>query len=124
MNFWLLFSRGYQVNVEINSKQARAALEATNLEEDETLLPLDVKNVYNDAPVEGANEIALREMLSSDVVAEFPRSAMKILLRLAVTNVHFYCNETWYTQSDVLAMCALLAVILANLCSKLFGKFL
>ena len=38
---------------------------------------------------------------------------MKILLKFAVTNVHFKCNGIWYKQSDGLAMVASLAVILA-----------
>ena len=49
---------------------------------------------------------------------------MKSLLRLAVNNVHFKCNKLWYTQSDGLAMGASLAVILANLWMKYFGKTL
>ena len=43
---------------------------------------------------------------------------MKRLLELAVTNVHFKCNEVWYCQKDGLAMGASLALILANLWMK------
>ena len=43
---------------------------------------------------------------------------MKRLLELAVTNVHFKCNENWYCQNDGLAMGASLEVILANLWMK------
>ena len=43
---------------------------------------------------------------------------MKRLLELAVTNVHFKCNESWYCQKDGLAMGASLAVVLANLWMK------
>ena len=43
---------------------------------------------------------------------------MRRLLELAVTNVHFKCNESWYCQKDRLAMGASLAVILANLWMK------
>ena len=66
--------------------------------------------------------MALKELYSSDEVPEIPRSAMKSLLRLAVTNVHFKCKKNWYTQSDGLAMGASLAVILANLWMKSFEK--
>ena len=45
---------------------------------------------------------------------EIPRTTMKRLLDLAVTNVHFKCNESCYCQKDGLAMDASLAVILAN----------
>ena len=47
-------------------------------------------------------------------------SAMKSLLKLAVTNVHFKCSGICYVQSDGLAMGASLAVILANVWMKSF----
>ena len=111
-------------NIETNSKGARSALEATKLDEDELVVSLDVKSLYTNVPVEEAIEIALKELYSSDEVPEIPRSAMKSLLRLAVTNVHFKCNKMWYTRSDGLAMGASLAVILANLWMKSFEKSL
>ena len=43
---------------------------------------------------------------------------MKRLLELAVTNVHFTCNENWYCQKDGLAMSLSLAVILASVWMK------
>ena len=90
--------------------------------EDELVVSLDVKSLYTNVTVEEAIEIALRELYSSDEVPEIPRSAMKSLLRLAVTNVHFKCNKMWYNQSDGLAMGASLVVILANLWMKSFEK--
>ena len=108
----------------MTSKDARAALEATKLDEDELVVSLDVKSLYTIVPVEEAIEIALEELYSSDEVTEIPRSAMKSILRLAVTKVHFKCNKMWYTQSDSLAMGASLAVILANLWMKSFEKSL
>ena len=111
-------------NFETNSKGARAALEATKLDEDELVVSLDVKNLYTNVPVEEAIEIALKELYSSDEVPEIPRSAMKSLSRLLVTNFHFKCNKTWYTQWDGLAVGASLAVKLANLWVKSFEKFL
>ena len=111
-------------NIETNSQDARAALEATNLDEDELVGSLDVKSLYTNVTVEEAIEIALKKLYSSDEVPEIPRSAMKSLLRLAVTNIHFKCNKMWYTQSDGLAMGASLAVILANLWMKSFEKSL
>ena len=88
------------------------------------VVSLDVKNLYTIVPVEEAIEIALRELYSSDEASEIPRSAMKSLFRLAVTNVYFKCFKMWYTQSDGLAMGASLAVILANLWMKSFEKSL
>ena len=94
------------------------------MDEDELVVSLNVKSLYTNLPVEEAIEIALNELYSSDEVPEIPRSAMKSLLRLAVTNFHFKCNKMWYTQSDGLAMGASLAVILAILWMKSFEKSL
>ena len=101
-------------NIETYSKDARAALEATKLVEDELVVSLDVKNLYTNVPVDEAIEIVLKELYSSDEVPEIPRSAMKSLLRLAVRSVQFKCNKMWYNQSDGLAMGASLAVILCK----------
>ena len=92
------------------------------MDEDELMVSLDVKSLYTNVPVEEAIEIALKELYPSDEVPEIPRSAMKSLLRLAVTNVHFKCNKMWYTQLDGLAMGASLAVFLADLWMKSFEK--
>ena len=43
---------------------------------------------------------------------------MKRLLELAVKNVHFKCNESWYCQKDRFAMGASLAVILGYIWTK------
>ena len=85
---------------------------------------LDVKSLYTNVPVEEAIEIALRELHSSNLAPDISRSAMKILLKLAVTNVHFKCNGIWYVQSDGLAMGASLAVILANVWMNSFEELL
>ena len=39
---------------------------------------------------------------------------MKRLLHMAVSQVHFKCNGTWYVQKDGSALGASLAVILTN----------
>ena len=50
--------------------------------------------------------------------SDTPRKTMKRLLELAVPNVYFKSNESWYCQKDGLAMGASLAVFLANLWMK------
>ena len=82
--------------------------------EDQLVVSLDVKNLCTNVPVEDAIAIALKKLYSSDEILEIPRSAMKILSRLAVIKVHFKCKKLWYTQSDGLAMGASLAVVFAN----------
>ena len=62
--------------------------EPLKLDEDELVVSLGVKSLYRNVPVEEAIEIALNELYSSNEASEIPRSAMKSLLRLAVTNVH------------------------------------
>ena len=59
-----------------------------------------------------------------DEVPEIPGSAMKSILRLAVTSVQFECNKLWYTQSDGSAIGASLAVILEILWLKSFEQSL
>ena len=93
------FQRLPGANSETNSKDARKALEATKLKE-ELVLSLDVRGLYTNVPVEGAIEIALKELYSSYEIPEVPRSTMKSHLRLALTNVHFKCKKMWYTQSN------------------------
>ena len=44
-------------------------------------------------PVEEAIETALKELYSSDKVPEIPKSAMKGLLKKAITNIQFKCNK-------------------------------
>ena len=107
-------------NIETNTQDATKALESLTLEYDEQIVSLDVKSLYTNVPVGEAIEIALRELYSSNLAPDIPRSAIKCLLKLAVTNVHFKCNGIWYVQSDGLAMGASLAVILAIVWMKSF----
>ena len=80
---------------------------------------MDVKSLYTNVPVKEAISNALRSVYARDDKPDMPRTTMKRLLELAVTNVHFKCNESWYCQKDGLAMGASLAVILANFWMKL-----
>ena len=111
-------------NIETNSKDARAALKATELEENELVVSFIVKSLYTNVPVEQAIEIAPKELYSSDKSPEIPRSTMKSLLRPALTNVYFKGNKIWYTQSDGLAMGASLAVNFSNFWMKSFENSL
>ena len=79
LNFSPFFERLSGANIETNSKDARAALEATKLDEDGLVVSLDVKSLYTNVPVEEVIEITLKELYSSDKVPEIPRSAMKSL---------------------------------------------
>ena len=107
-------------NIETNLKVARAALEDTELNEEELVVSLNVKSLYTNVPVDQAHEIAFNELYSSDEFPEVLRSTMKSLLRLAVTNVHFKCNKMWCTESVGLAMGASLVAMLANLWMNCF----
>ncbi|XP_063729576.1 uncharacterized protein LOC134857129 [Symsagittifera roscoffensis] len=98
-------------NIKTNSLDAREILESTNLEPNENLRSLDVKR---NVPLKEAIDIALRKLYEQNEPPSIARKTMKRLLNMAVSRVHFKCNETWYVQKDGLAMGASLAVILAN----------
>ena len=87
------FKRLPGANNETNSKNARTALEATKFDEDELVVSLDVKSLYTNVPVEEEIEILPKDVYFSDEVLETSSSALKSLLRLPVTNVHFICNK-------------------------------
>ena len=61
---------------------------------------------------------ALRKLYEQDEPPSIARKSEKRLLNMAVSQVHFKCNETWYIQKDGLTMEESLAVILANLWLK------
>ena len=82
-------------NIETNTQDARKALESLTLEDDEQIVSLDVESLYTNVPVGEAIEIALRKLYSSNLAPDIPRSAMKKLLKLALTNVHFKCKGIW-----------------------------
>ena len=105
-------------NIETNMQDARKVLESLILEDDGQIVSLDVKSLYTN--VGEAIEISLRELYLSNLAPDILRTAIKSLLKLAVTIVHFKCNGIWYVQSDRLAMGASLAVILANVWMKSF----
>ena len=107
-------------NIETNSEDATAFLEATEFDEDDLLLSLDIKSSPISIQGEEAFEITLKELHFSDEVLEIPRSAMNSILKLAVTKAHFKCKKIWYFQLECLAMGASLAVIFANLLIKFF----
>ena len=74
-----------------------------------------MKNLYTQAPVKEVISIALRSLNARGDKPEIP---MQRLLELAVTKVHFNCNESWYYQKDGLAIGASLSVISAKLWIK------
>ena len=112
------FEKIEDANIETSSLDAREILESTNLEPNENLISLVVMSLYTNVPLKEAIDIALRKLYEQDEPPSIARKTMKRLLNMAVSQVHFKCNETWYVQKDGLAMGASLAVILANLWLK------
>ena len=112
------FEKVEGANIETNSLDAREILESTNLEPNESLISLDVMSLYTNVPLKEAIDIALRKLYEQDEPPSNARKTMKRLLNMAVSQVPFKCNETWYVQKDGLAMGASLVVILANLWLK------
>ena len=98
-------------NIETNSLDAREILESTNLEPNENLISLDAKSLYTNVPLKEAIDIALRKLYEQDEPPSIARKTMKRLLNMAVSRVHFKCNETWYVQKDGLATGHLLPLV-------------
>ena len=97
--------------MEINSLDATEILESTNLEPKENLTSLEVKSLYTNVPLKEAIDIALRKLYEQDEPPSIARKTMNRMLNMAVSQVHFKCNETWYVQKDGLAVGASLAVL-------------
>ena len=74
--------------------------------------------LYTNDQLKEAIDIALIKLYEQDEPPSIARKTMKTLLKMAVSQVHSKCNETWYVQKDGLAMAASLAIILANLWLK------
>ena len=91
-------------NIETNMQDARKDLGSLSLEDNVQIVFLDEKQLYTNVPVGDAVEIALREFFSGKLAPEIPRSAMKNLLKLLVTNLYFNGNGFCYVQQDDLAM--------------------
>ena len=80
-------------NIETNSNDSRAVLEATNLKEDCLIVSLNFMRLYTNLPVNEANKCKLDELYFSDELCELSRSTMTIFLRLAGANIYFMCNK-------------------------------
>ena len=81
-----------EANIETNTNDARKTLEQIKLDKDKQNLSLDVKSLYTKVSVNEAINIALRSLYARDDEPDIPRTTMKRLLELAVTNVHFKCK--------------------------------
>ena len=84
---------GPSANIEKSTLDARRKLESMKLGHDECIVSLDVRSLYTNVPLNDAIEIALRSLYSSDHAPEMSRSTLKTLLKLAVANVCFKCND-------------------------------
>ena len=84
----------------------------------EKVISLDAKSLCTSGQLKEAIDIALRKLFEQDEPLSVARKTIKRLFNMAVSEVLFKCNKTWYVQKDSLAMGASLAVILANLWVK------
>ena len=78
--------------------------------------------MYTKIQVSEEIAVTLRSLYSIDNAPDIERSTLKMLLKLAVTKVHFKSNDNWYCQKDGLAMDESLAVVLANIWMKSYEK--
>ena len=86
--------------MEISSLIAREKFEILELEANEQIVSLNVKNLYNRVPTLEAIGVVLRCLYSSDNPPDFERSTLKLLLKPPFTKVYFkndgkcYCQQT------------------------------
>ena len=80
-------------NIETNTQMAWEILEKTELDSEESINSPDVKSLYTNVPLKKAIEIALRRFYEQINPPETSRTTMKKLLNLAVSKVHFECND-------------------------------
>ena len=99
-------------------------IENTNLDSDESIMSLDVKNLTTKVPLKDVIDIALKTLYIQNELPDLSRSTRKRFLYTAVSNVHLKCNKKCYGQKNVLAMGASLAVMQANLWLKEYEKLL
>ena len=64
---------------------------------------MNVKSLYTDVPLKDAIGTALRKLYEQEKPPEIAFNDVQRLLNLAVGQVHFNCNDMWYTQKDGLA---------------------
>ena len=101
-------------NIERDTQEAREIIEKVKLDSDWNKILLKVKSLYFDVPLKDAIGIALRKLYEEEKPPEISFNDVQRLLNLAVGQVHFNCNDMWYTQKVGLAIDAFLAIILAN----------
>ena len=77
---------------------AREILEKTELDSDESIIFLDVKGLYTNVPLKKAVEIALTRLYAPINPPEISGKSMKILLNLAVSEIHFKRNGLCYVE--------------------------
>ena len=112
------FDKVLAVYIETSTVNVRRKLEFLKLGSDESIVSLNVMSLYKNVPPIEATEIALRSLYSSEHAPEMSRSAFRTILKLAVTNICFKCNDRCFCQVDGLAMGASIAVTLAKIWMK------
>ena len=82
-------------NIETNSLDAREILESISFEPKEILISPYLKSLYTNIPLKEAIHFALRKLYEQDEPLSIARKTMKRMLNMAISQVHFKCNETW-----------------------------
>ena len=98
-----IFDKIEGANIERDMQEAREIIEKVKLDSDGNTILLNVKSLYTDVPLNDAIGIALRKLYEQEKPPEIAFNDVQRLLNLAVGQVHFNCNDMWYTQKDGLA---------------------
>ena len=78
-------------------------------------------SLYTNVALKETIDIALRKLHEQEKSPSIARKTMKRLLNMAVSQVHFECNEIWFVHKDGLAMGASFAVDLAYIWLKQYA---
>ena len=93
---------------------ARRILESTYLESDEKLFSLEIEN-YTEKSLSRKQLIERLESYISRKNDRQCQERLQKITKLAVSQVHFQCNDSWFVQINGLAMVPSMAVIYENL---------
>ena len=88
-----LFDKVLGTNIETSTLNAWGKLESIKLGPDESIVPVELKSLYANDPPNDVIQIVLKSLYSNDQAPDMSKSNLKILLKLAVANDCFKCND-------------------------------
>lgn len=99
-------------------------IKAIKLEEDDHLASLDVKDLFNNVPVENAIKLTLEKIGQSEKFCQsnLTEDDLRKLLELCLNNSYFTFNDKFYKQTKGMPVGSVLSPLLADLFMDEFIK--